>query len=84
MSEPNSELIFKTLLDQNQQLGRIEGGLKSVSEKIDVAMKDSKETDKRLQSLEASHNKLKGATMAWSLIVSAVVSAAGWYFGKAG
>jgi hypothetical protein len=84
MSEPNNELIFKTLLDQNQQLGRIEATTKAMADKLDYATKAHAKVESRVLDLEKGHNKMKGAAMVWSLVVSAVVSAVGWYLGAGG
>lgn len=82
MSEPNNQLIFNTLLDQNKSLGRIEATAKAVSEKLDGSILHTKALEKRLNSLEASHHRMKGATAVWALVISSLVSAAGWYFSK--
>lgn len=82
MSEPSNELIFKTLLDQNNQLGRIESSQKALSDKIELATAAHVKLDTRLITLENVHNKMKGAAMVWSLVVSGLVSAVGFYFGN--
>jgi hypothetical protein len=82
MSEPNNEIIFNTLLDQNKALGRIEARLESVDQKLDRHIVDDDKAHVRIAKLEASHNRMRGATAVWSLVVSAIVSAIGWYLGS--
>lgn len=80
MSEPNNQLIFNTLLDQNKSLGRIEATAKAVAEKLDGSISHTKTLENRLTRLEASHHRMKGASAVWALVISSLVSALGWYF----
>lgn len=82
VSEPSNELIYQTLLEQNKMLGRIEANTTTLDRQLTIHVGKYEGSVKRIEKLEAAHNKLRGAAMVWSLIVSAVVSAAGWYFGN--
>jgi hypothetical protein len=81
MSEPNNEIIFNTLLDQNKALGRIEARLESVDQKLDRHIVDDEKAHARIGKLEASHNRMRGAAMVWSVVVSAAVTLISGYFG---
>lgn len=82
MSAPSNELIYQTLLKQNEQLGRIEANTTTLEKQLTAHITKYEGSVKRIEKLEAAHNKMRGAAMVWSLVVSAVVSAVGWYFGS--
>lgn len=82
MSEPSNELIYQTLLKQNEQLGRIEANVTSTSKAFEEHVKEDKLLGERLTKLEASNSRIKGGVTVLSFIVSGLVNVIGWYFGK--
>lgn len=80
MAEPNNELIYNTLLKQNEQLGRIEANVDATAKAFDSHVKEDKDYYKRIERIENAHHRMRGAAAVWSLLVSGVVTAIGWYF----
>jgi hypothetical protein len=80
-SDDNRDIILNVLLDQNKQLGSIDSKLDALDKKIDAHIIIDNAVHERVVALEASHNKMKGATTVTSLVISAIVSGIGYYFG---
>lgn len=82
MSEPSNELIYQTLLKQNEQLGRIEANVTSASKAFEAHLLEDKILEKRLGKIEASNSRVSGGVYVLSFIISGIVNVAGWYFGS--
>jgi hypothetical protein len=80
-NQPSNELIFNTLLDQNKALGRIEASQKALGDKMEAHIVIDDAAHRKLDALQSSHDRMKGATTVWSLVISAAVSGIGYYFG---
>lgn len=77
-----TDIVMQTLLEQNKTLGYITGKVDAIDEKLDTHVAVAEKVHKRVGDLENAHSKMKGAAAVWSLVISAVVSAIGWYFGN--
>lgn len=74
MSDIDTKLIMKELLDQNKALGRIEATQSAMDKKLDKAISDNEKVEVRVTTLEAAHNKQLGSVRVWSALISAAVS----------
>jgi hypothetical protein len=77
-SQVSSQLIYETLLAQNAQLARIEANQLTDRQSFKEHVVEDRTAYKRIDSLEASRNRMRGAAAVWGLVVTTITTVIGW------